>query len=205
MHERDFIFYCDQVVAASRNCRSQWRWVYEGGRSYIRLEKKQHIQDPYLHLKQCTEGSTLNAFPEKEIVKDPACAANEDIGRILSFEYHILYHESYEVPSLLFNIYEEGGKKFNIEEAWNILQISEVVPSNEMYQAITMVHHPILYRPYLNLHPCKTSEMMNSLPGSMNPILSFLTSYGPFVNLEQDELVFSLNSSKCLKQQMDMK
>ncbi|XP_052900846.1 ubiquitin-like-conjugating enzyme ATG10 [Anopheles moucheti] len=205
MHERDFTFYCDQLVVGSRNCRSQWRWVNEGGRSYIRLEKKQHVQDTFLHLQKRTEGGTMIDFSEKEIEKDPACAAIEDTGRILSFEYHILYNESYEVPSLLFNIYEEGGGKFNIEEAWHFLRISEVVPLNEMYQAITMVHHPILFRPYLNLHPCKASEMMNSLPDSMNPILSFLTSYGPFVNLEQDELVFSLHSSVYLKQHTNMK
>uniref|UniRef100_A0A182RIK3 Ubiquitin-like-conjugating enzyme ATG10 n=1 Tax=Anopheles funestus TaxID=62324 RepID=A0A182RIK3_ANOFN len=195
MHERDFTFYCDQLVAASRNCKSQWKWEYEGERSYIRLEKKQHVERTSLNPVQHTEGDMMNDFPEIEIENDPASALVKDVGRILSFEYHILYNESYEVPSLLFNIYDEGGERFNIEEAWNILHISETVPSKEMYQAITMVHHPILFRPYLNLHPCKTAELMSSLPSSVNPILSFLTSYGPYVNLELDELAFNLQTS----------
>uniref|UniRef100_A0A182WFL4 Ubiquitin-like-conjugating enzyme ATG10 n=1 Tax=Anopheles minimus TaxID=112268 RepID=A0A182WFL4_9DIPT len=195
MHEKDFIVYCDQLVAASRNCRSQWRWEHEGKLSYIRLEKKQHVQGQLLDRKQCNESGMKNDFFAKETGGDPSCASVEDIASILSFEYHVLYNESYEVPSLLFNIYEEGGRRFNIEEAWNILRISETVLSKEMYQAITMVHHPILFRPYLNLHPCKTSELMSSLPNSINPILSFLTSYGPLVNLEQNELVFNLQSN----------
>ncbi|XP_050072752.1 ubiquitin-like-conjugating enzyme ATG10 [Anopheles maculipalpis] len=192
MHERDFRSYCDALVRASQNGEQRWAWVHKGDRSYIRLEKKYTPRKP----KRYVDGDAMKGFLEAQIVADPACASASDSGRILSFEYHVLYNESYEVPSLLFNIYEEGGERLNLEEAWNTLNICEIVPSKEMYHSITMLHHPILFQPYLNLHPCKTSELMASLSSSLNPIISFLTTYGPFVNLELHEVCFQLLRSK---------
>uniref|UniRef100_A0A182PX93 Uncharacterized protein n=1 Tax=Anopheles epiroticus TaxID=199890 RepID=A0A182PX93_9DIPT len=58
-----------------------------------------------------------------------------------------------------------------------------------------MVHHPILFRPYLSLHPCKTNELIGSLGGSVNPVLSFLTTYRPYGNLEQEEVARVLQSN----------
>uniref|UniRef100_A0A182Y4W7 2-(3-amino-3-carboxypropyl)histidine synthase subunit 2 n=2 Tax=Anopheles stephensi TaxID=30069 RepID=A0A182Y4W7_ANOST len=58
--------------------------------------------------KPYADGDPMKDFPEAEIANDPSCASSADTGRMLSFEYHVLYNESYEVPSLLFNIYEEG-------------------------------------------------------------------------------------------------
>ncbi|XP_035892984.1 uncharacterized protein LOC118503605 isoform X2 [Anopheles stephensi] len=102
MHERDFIGYCNELVRVSETCKHRWSWVQKGERSYIRLEKKSLARKS----KPYADGDPMKDFPEAEIANDPSCASSADTGRMLSFEYHVLYNESYEVPSLLFNIYE---------------------------------------------------------------------------------------------------
>uniref|UniRef100_A0A182NVF6 Ubiquitin-like-conjugating enzyme ATG10 n=1 Tax=Anopheles dirus TaxID=7168 RepID=A0A182NVF6_9DIPT len=190
MHDHEFKTHCDQIVHASKNCSDRWHWVLEGDYSYICMKKKHCVQ-----LEHLEQRNVLNVpdndtdFPELAVENDPSSIPDTNAERTLSFEYHVLYSESYAVPTLLFNIYDEGGARLNLEDAWCVLNIDEAVPSSERYNAITMVHHPALFRPYLSLHPCKTSELMESLSGSTNPVISFLTSYGPFVNLELDELM----------------
>uniref|UniRef100_A0A182K787 Ubiquitin-like-conjugating enzyme ATG10 n=1 Tax=Anopheles christyi TaxID=43041 RepID=A0A182K787_9DIPT len=194
MHLQDFIFHCDQLVQASQNFADRWRWEREKESVYICLKKTRHVPSTRSNLHTVE----LQDIPELDVEDDPGLAAccDQHTDRILLFEYHVMYSESYEVPTLLFNIYKEGGARLNLDEAWDVLHIRRSVPSHERYSAITMVHHPILYRPFLSLHPCKTAELIGSLSGSTNPILSFLTTYAPYVNLEQDELVRAFHIEK---------
>ncbi|XP_061506124.1 ubiquitin-like-conjugating enzyme ATG10 [Anopheles gambiae] len=189
----EFTLYCDQLVHASRNCVDRWRWVREKEPDFLCLETVRHVRSTESN----PQTEMLEGMAELDEEDDPGLAAvsgGQPTARMLAFEYHVLYCESYEVPILLFNIYEKGGARLNLEEAWEVLQISGCVPPDERYSAITMVHHPVLYRPYLKLHPCKTAELVGSLSGSTNPVLSFITTYAPYVNLEQDELARALQS-----------
>uniref|UniRef100_A0A182PL48 Ubiquitin-like-conjugating enzyme ATG10 n=1 Tax=Anopheles epiroticus TaxID=199890 RepID=A0A182PL48_9DIPT len=194
MNAQDFLLYCDQLVRASQTCTDRWHWVRGPKYAFICLEKTQAVRNS---TQMCGAAEALPGLTELDVADDPGLATSREqqTERLLSLQYHVLYSESYEVPILLFNIYAEGGARLNLEEAWNVLRIGGSVPAHERYSAITMVHHPILFRPYLSLHPCKTAELIGSLGGSVNPVLSFLTTYGPYVNLEQEEVARVLQSN----------
>lgn len=55
-----------------------------------------------------------------------------------------------------------------------------------MTSILTQMEHPIEFKPFLTLHPCRTAELLDALPNSKNKVLSFLSSIGPAVNLTFD-------------------
>lgn len=55
-----------------------------------------------------------------------------------------------------------------------------------MLNILTQMEHPILFKPFLTLHPCRIAEVLQSLPHSQNKVLSFLSIYGPTVYLTFD-------------------
>lgn len=56
----------------------------------------------------------------------------------------------------------------------------------QMTKILTQMEHPILFRPFLTLHPCRIAELLQCLPNSENKVLSFLSTIGPAVHLEFD-------------------
>lgn len=55
-----------------------------------------------------------------------------------------------------------------------------------MLNILTQMEHPVLFKPFLTLHPCQITEILHSLPNSQNKVLSFLSIYGPTVHLTFD-------------------
>lgn len=55
-----------------------------------------------------------------------------------------------------------------------------------MLNILTQMEHPVLFKPFLTLHPCRIAEVLQSLPHSQNKVLSFLSIYGPTVYLTFD-------------------
>ncbi|XP_058116471.1 ubiquitin-like-conjugating enzyme ATG10 [Anopheles ziemanni] len=125
-------------------------------------------------------------FIDLPVGNDPS-SADDGCFELCSIEYHVVFNESYGVPMLLFNIYREYPGRMNMEEAWDALELSKEVSSSKKYETLTMVEHPLLFRPFLCLHPCKTIDILSSLQ-SVNPIITFLSTYGPFVNLNVSDL-----------------
>lgn len=65
-----------------------------------------------------------------------------------------------------------------------------------VYQVLTQMDHPVLKRPFLTLHPCKTAELIGtSFESSRNPVVSWLSAVAPTVKLnlpsEYAKLTFS--------------
>lgn len=56
----------------------------------------------------------------------------------------------------------------------------------EMRNVLTQMEHPILFKPFLTLHPCRTAEVLRLLPHSKNKVLSFVSSYGTAIYLAFD-------------------
>lgn len=77
-----------------------------------------------------------------------------------------------------------------LDEAWKIFKDMNPMQSGEIQQnmlhILTQMEHPILYKPFLTLHPCRIAEVLQSLPYSQNKVLSFLSIYGPTVYLTFD-------------------
>lgn len=45
------------------------------------------------------------------------------------------------------------------------------------------MEHPVLFKPFLTLHPCKTAEILGATNASKNKVLTFMSSMGPAVQL----------------------
>lgn len=101
-------------------------------------------------------------------------------------EYHITYNHSYGVPVLCFNIWNSDGKLLSVDDAW-VFCNRKYVQDNNMYSVLTQQDHPVLQKPFLTLHPCKTQEILSTFIGnSNNVIVSWLSAIGPAVNLNLD-------------------
>lgn len=113
----------------------------------------------------------------KELFKDPitedddksAATVSKSLG-VISIDYHVLFHPSYQVPTLFF-IAHTGKLSINIilrfraiffADQSRLLPIEEVSRifvnehcSDEAINTISQKEHPILLRPYFTFHPCK--------------------------------------------------
>lgn len=135
--------------------------------------------------------------------------------QLIKFEYHVLYHISYAVPYLCFNAYKssmftspysfrvqrciaiafilffhflQDGSYLTHDEAWRIFSDSsprDAIKQN-MLNILTQMEHPMLFRPFLTLHPCRIAEVLHALPQSQNKVLSFISTYGPSIHLTLD-------------------
>lgn len=46
------------------------------------------------------------------------------------------------------------------------------------------MEHPVLFRPFMALHPCRTAEVLAQFgQESDNSVLTFISLYGPYVKL----------------------
>lgn len=80
-----------------------------------------------------------------------------------------------------------------LDEAWRIFDSPERVAPFEMTSVLTQMEHPVLFKPFLTLHPCRTQELLERTPNSRNKVLTFLSAIGPTVYLSVD-LRFGLDS-----------
>lgn len=78
-----------------------------------------------------------------------------------------------------------------LDDAWELFR--DHVPNHQadtnqlnMLNILTQMEHPILFKPFLTLHPCRIAEVLSQLPNSQNKVLSFLSTYGPSVFLTLD-------------------
>lgn len=82
------------------------------------------------------------------------------------------------------------GCLLTLDEAWMIFRDMNPIQTNgvqqNMFDILTQMEHPVLFKPFLTLHPCRISEILHSLPHSHNKVLSFLSTYGPTVHLTFD-------------------
>lgn len=102
--------------------------------------------------------------------------------------------------------YSVDGSMLTLDEAWKIFKDMNPIQSCEIQQnmlhILTQMEHPILFKPFLTLHPCRIAEVLQSLPYSQNKVLSFLSIYGPTVYLTFD-LEYAKNLNKIEKKEND--
>lgn len=166
------------------------------GYSYLRKEEKCLVN---LDVTNDSNAGTIKEALEDHISVDindeSACVTSSlasNNSTILQYEYHVLYQQSYGVPLLCFNAYKPDGSMLTITEAWYIFNrhyVSETSGDKSIQHfgsILTEMDHPILFKPFLTLHPCRTAELLAALPDSTNKVITFLSSVGPAVNLRLD-------------------
>lgn len=89
-----------------------------------------------------------------------------------------------------FNFSIADGSMMTLDEAWSSFNDPIHGRSGSKYMQMTTIltqmEHPILFRPFLTLHPCRIAELLHLLPNSENNVLSFLSTIGPAVHLKFD-------------------
>lgn len=111
------------------------------------------------------------------------CHSAENGLLLLDQDFHVVFHRSYRVPALCFNAYKPDGTMLTLNEAWLLFSMETVTP---MHGVITQMDHPVLFRPFHTLHPCRTGELLGALSQSRNRVLSVLSSLGPAIHLNMD-------------------
>lgn len=74
-----------------------------------------------------------------------------------------------------------------LEEAWHIFNTScsdVKPPRSDLLSILTETDHPILFRPFFMIHPCRTAEILAQTEKSCNRIITFLSVMGPYVQLK---------------------
>ncbi|XP_048764425.1 ubiquitin-like-conjugating enzyme ATG10 [Ostrea edulis] len=111
---------------------------------------------------------------------------NKDLS-ILTYEFHILYSQSYSVPVLYFNVHMQNGKLVSLEEIWNMVpDVHKDRLSQERWTFVSQQEHPLLGLPFYHLHPCHTADLMKNTPTLTDKrqyIISWLSAVGPVVGL----------------------
>ncbi|XP_018795693.1 PREDICTED: ubiquitin-like-conjugating enzyme ATG10 [Bactrocera latifrons] len=151
------------------------------------------------------EQKIMNTVDQKsctDVLEDTNCyiegetAAVPPSNDLLKIEYHVVYSISYQVPVLYFRIYRNDGSMLCIEEAWRIFRdygdddsrtngVDGTVPhtATDMLSIMTQLDHPVLGKPYIAIHPCRTAELLAQAGNSRNNILTFISLMGPYVQL----------------------
>ncbi|KAM7345104.1 autophagy-related 10 [Cochliomyia hominivorax] len=107
---------------------------------------------------------------------------------IIQIEYHIVYSISYQVPMLYIQAYGNDGKILSLESLWSLFQLvqDQQYSREDMLTILTQMDHPIYFRPFICLHPCRTSEILAATPKSLNRVLTFISVMGPYLHLNLD-------------------
>lgn len=157
---------------------------------YLRKQTKQSVQlvDPIT-----TADEQVDEFNFQPIQEESSTSIKASNSTILLYDFHVLYQPNYGVPVLCFNAYKSNGSMLTLTEAWTLFDRHYLSADNASQQQqqvmssiLTEMDHPILFRPFLTLHPCRTAELLQSLPASTNQVISFLSTIGPAVNLRLD-------------------
>ncbi|EDW32535.1 GL20628, partial [Drosophila persimilis] len=75
------------------------------------------------------------------------------------------------------------GSLLDLEATWRLFMPDTA--SKDLYQMLTQTEHPVLFRPFMALHPCRTAEVLDQFgQPSANRVLTFISLYGPHVKLQ---------------------
>ncbi|XP_037928705.1 ubiquitin-like-conjugating enzyme ATG10 [Teleopsis dalmanni] len=114
-------------------------------------------------------------------------ANEDDTSEIIEMEYHIVYSISYQVPVLYFRAYKSDGSFLELQDSWRLFRSydeNETIRTRaDMLSILTQMEHPVLFKPYFALHPCRTSDILAQTGSSSNRVLTFISLMGPYLQI----------------------
>lgn len=172
---------CRALVDFSDKIGDGWELRESGDEIYIVKKVKLPIQ----FREETTSESVLTpeSDDEDEMVQEhPETNSFASNAHLITFEYHVTYSCSYSVPVLYFLAWHSTGQLLTVEEVWKIAP-----PCDDTYSYITQIDHPVLARPFFELHPCRTEQLMALTQTDKHRYLvSWLSSLGRDVGLSLD-------------------
>lgn len=116
----------------------------------------------------------------------------------INCEYQVVYSESYSVPVIYCRMWNLGGMLLSAELVWKFAP----APARGWSQ-LTVVPHPVTDTPWIQVHPCKTADIMGEILSQNehdeNYIMTFLSIYGQAVGLRiSPQYVSKIHSDKSI-------
>uniref|UniRef100_A0A7C8YGN0 Ubiquitin-like-conjugating enzyme ATG10 n=1 Tax=Opuntia streptacantha TaxID=393608 RepID=A0A7C8YGN0_OPUST len=101
---------------------------------------------------------------ESEVSADPAILVQQGADEVHSYDFHIVYSNSYKIPVLYFRGYNSDGRTLMLDQIERDLPVNSAKLLTEAkWTFITQQEHPYLNRPWYSLHPCGTNDLMRLL------------------------------------------
>lgn len=154
---------------------------------------------------QDSDSDETDELPEIEQAIDESehrPSASESVRH--SFELHIVFSSTYQVPVFYFNGYSSDGKLLGIDEIMSRLRPAhhqwEAQRSQELWPMISQEEHPVLGLPFYFLHPCATATLLGQLrrrnrTSGSGYLVSWLSIYGPLIGLKLDFRALHLSTT----------
>ncbi|RWS18736.1 ubiquitin-like-conjugating enzyme ATG10, partial [Leptotrombidium deliense] len=151
------------------------------------------IENPYGFYLTKTQLCSIESNCEQKMFEESDEQEFIENVKIVKFEYHIVYSQSYLSPILYFRAINSNGSHLNIEEIWDLIPQAyklEHTAENKysIYsKMITQMDHVLLGKPYFAFHPCQTTTFMSEINYSLpqkSYILTWLSTIAPFVGLK---------------------
>lgn len=157
-------------------CRALLQVSRELGDSWVMCHSVNDSSTIYLSKTQCSRADFSAALPELSAEKSEGPGGIENLiedcmlepeppdpssvntctstpGCIITYEYHIVYSLSHSVPVLYFNAWYASGKLLTLQEIWERVNIQyQEQIANTKWNSLTQTEHPVLGRPFFQLH-----------------------------------------------------
>lgn len=181
----EFMRCAEEIVQISNEISDGWEIVRnknntEPGSLYLRKKcfittsRKEDINDG-----STTDATTTaSSLSSSEFLYDPSSRIIHEQqlqNETLSCEYHVIYNLAYAVPVILFNAHKSNGTLLRVEDAWGLFD--ETYKTIDMQSTLTQMEHPILFRPFLTLHPCRTKEFLRIMNQRFVPDIYLVLFY----------------------------
>ncbi|KAF2903804.1 hypothetical protein ILUMI_02356 [Ignelater luminosus] len=170
-----FVNYVVEIKTLSDELHDEWEFHGESdNENSIYISKKLHKT-----FQPAAIDEELINF-EEDADEDIPNMENKSV--LLTLEYHVAFHPTYSCPILCLNAWNMNGSLLTLEECWQHLGFSDC---DYKYNMLTQMDHPVLMRPFLTVHPCKTGDLIGtSFHKSKNPIVSWLSAVAPIFGLK---------------------
>ncbi|CAG2248941.1 ATG10 [Mytilus edulis] len=150
----EFVKLAHDFLVLAEKTKDSWKMKEIPDKQYylskkeVKTVSRQHIEE-----KQTEDLTSID--------EEDGCQLDMSSTECLTYEYHVVYSHSYNVPVLYFNVYHQNGKLLSLDEVWS--DIPECYRDRlleERWSFITQQEHPLLGRPFFMLHPCHTKDLM---------------------------------------------
>lgn len=142
-----------------------------------KLLKASNNQDALFYLERIEQKCIKPSKQDETKAQDLESTRSE----IYTFVYHVIFSDSYSVPVLYLNVYKSNGSSLNYDELYSYFNLNSKL--NDAYDlVITQQEHPILFKPFYFVHPCKTADwMIATNPNQNESILNYTLKWMSFV------------------------
>ena len=123
---------------------------------------------PRQALVEAGEELQLEAFGDEDPASRPAASP----APLHTYECHVVYSVPYGVPALYFLAWDEAeGRLLSAEEvaAQVPAHLGAGLDAAARGAFITQVDHPVLQRPFLCVHPCRTADVLGACAALRRP------------------------------------